>query len=418
MKNVLVFPCGSEIALEVYNSLKDQKDINLIGGSGVEDNGKFVFDNYIGDIPMIHSDNFIPRIKEIVTQYEVDYIYPCIDIAIFEFKKHEKELNCRVIGSEFKTVDLVSMKSKTYDFFKNIIRVPEYVDISNNVIYPIFSKPDIGSSSRNTFLIWDDIDLLYCKKKYPDNLYLEYLPGDEYTVDCFTNKYGQLILCKPRERSRVINGISVNTKFVNDKKINEIAEKINNNLSFFGSWFFQLKKDKDGEYCLLEIASRFGGSSVINRILGVNFAYLNILMYDRDIDILSNDFDVEISRSLDIKVNYDSDYQTVYIDYDDTIIVNSKVNLEAMKFLYKCFNNKKKLILITKHKGNITESLLDHRISPLIFDRIIQIGNKEEKSDHISGEGSIFIDDSFSERKKVKLKNKIPVFSVENIKFI
>ena len=332
MKNILVFPCGSEIALEVYNSLKDQKDINLIGGSGVDDNGKFVFSNYIGDIPMIYSDKFIPKIKEIVTQYNIDYIYPCIDIAILELKKHEEELKCKVIGSVFDTVDIVSMKSKTYNFFNKIIRVPKYVDISSDVTYPIFSKPDIGSSSRNTLLINDEVDLLYSKKKYPNNLNLEYLPGQEYTVDCFTNKDGKLILCKPRERSRIINGISVNTKFINDEKITEIAEKINNNLSFFGSWFFQLKKDTDDEYCLLEIASRFGGSSLINRILGVNFAYLNILMYDNDISVLSNDFDIEISRSLDIKVSHNLNYQTVYIDYEDTIVINNKLNLEAMKF--------------------------------------------------------------------------------------
>jgi hypothetical protein len=53
MKKILVFPCGSEIALEVHRALKDQKDIELIGASSVDDHGKFVFDNYIGGIPMI-----------------------------------------------------------------------------------------------------------------------------------------------------------------------------------------------------------------------------------------------------------------------------------------------------------------------------------------------------------------------------
>jgi hypothetical protein len=36
--NILVFPCGSEIGLEVYNSLFCQKDINLIGVNSVNDN--------------------------------------------------------------------------------------------------------------------------------------------------------------------------------------------------------------------------------------------------------------------------------------------------------------------------------------------------------------------------------------------
>ena len=46
MINVLVFPCGSEIGLEVNNSLKYDKHINLYGLSSVPCHGKFVFQNY------------------------------------------------------------------------------------------------------------------------------------------------------------------------------------------------------------------------------------------------------------------------------------------------------------------------------------------------------------------------------------
>ena len=47
MKNVLVFPCGSEIGLEIHNALKYSKDFNLFGGSSVDDHGKYVYKNYI-----------------------------------------------------------------------------------------------------------------------------------------------------------------------------------------------------------------------------------------------------------------------------------------------------------------------------------------------------------------------------------
>ena len=58
--NILVFPCGSEIGLEVYNSLFCQKDINLIGVNSVNDNGRFVYQNYIGDAPYI---DWLPILK-------------------------------------------------------------------------------------------------------------------------------------------------------------------------------------------------------------------------------------------------------------------------------------------------------------------------------------------------------------------
>ena len=47
MKKVLVFPCGSEIGLEIYRSLKYNKDFELIGGASVNDHGEFIYENYI-----------------------------------------------------------------------------------------------------------------------------------------------------------------------------------------------------------------------------------------------------------------------------------------------------------------------------------------------------------------------------------
>ena len=56
---ILVFPCGSEIGLEIHRSLKYSVHIELLGGSSVEDHGKFVFENYIGKIPFIDDSDFI-----------------------------------------------------------------------------------------------------------------------------------------------------------------------------------------------------------------------------------------------------------------------------------------------------------------------------------------------------------------------
>ena len=46
MKKVLVFPCGSEIGLEIERALKFNKDYELIGGSSVNDHGMFEYEKY------------------------------------------------------------------------------------------------------------------------------------------------------------------------------------------------------------------------------------------------------------------------------------------------------------------------------------------------------------------------------------
>jgi hypothetical protein len=251
-------------------------------------------------------------------------------------------------------------------------------------------------------------------------LLLEFLPGDEYTIDCFTNLDGNLIFVGARERHRTMNGISVNTKSnkLLSLEFKNIANKINNIVKFKGSWFFQMKRDINNEHVLLEIACRFAGSSSVHRIKGINFALSNLFLeFGKSIDFLINDFEVELDRCLSSDYKINLSYNTVFIDYDDTIILNEKVNLDAIRFLFHCINNNKEVILITKHSGNLLNSLECYKISQ-IFKKIIHLKSFEEKSDIILDNlttSSIFIDDSFEERNKVYLNTGIPVFSPDSL---
>jgi len=40
---ILVFPCGSEIGLEIHNSLRFSTHIELFGGSTIANHGKYVY---------------------------------------------------------------------------------------------------------------------------------------------------------------------------------------------------------------------------------------------------------------------------------------------------------------------------------------------------------------------------------------
>ena len=78
-------------------------------------------------------------------------------------------------------------------------------------------------------------------------------------------------------------------------------------------------------------------------------------------------------------------------------------------FLYQCINNKIKIHLLTKHNKNISKTLKKLHLSS-VFDTIKVIKKNENKADFINYKSSIFIDDSFIERKKVVKKIGIPVF--------
>lgn len=419
-KRVLVFPCGSEIGLEVYNSVKNSIHFELIGLSSIPDHGKFVYNNYIEGICFTTEKNFIRELAEIIFKYKIDIIYPTMDSVIEVIKENENSLGVKVIGSSYEVAKICASKYDTYNLLKNHVKVPilfKKADINLN--YPLFAKPNRGYGSRNVRVIRHDTDLI--DFDFENNLLCEYLPGLEYTVDCFTGLDGSLSFVGARERSRTQNGISVNTKTNGEltKEFLEIAAKINALIPFKGSWFFQMKRDINNQLCLLEVACRFAGSSSVHRIQGVNFAMANLYVtLDIDPVFLINEIDVELDRALGNNYKIDFEFDSIFIDFDDTIIVDGKVNLDAIELIYHAHNCCKKVYLITKHNGDIYSQLNKFRLTSL-FDSIIHLQLGENKVDYIRKfkyDKSIFIDDSFMERKMVYEALSIKVFSVDAIK--
>jgi carbamoylphosphate synthase large subunit len=416
MKRILVFPCGSEIGLEIHRSLSNSKHFELFGGNTVDDHGKFVYTNYIPNIPFIDEDNFIESINGIIKENKIDFIIPAHDSVVLKMAKHQNEINSRVITSTHETCEICRSKLKTYKRFEGIINIPRIYETEDEINFPVFLKPEVGQGSKGTFKVYDKKNIEFYLGKDPTLLILEYLPGKEYTVDCFTDRSGNLLFSEGRERYRINNGISVNSKPVKDLRFKEIAEKINNTISFRGVWFFQVKERSSGDLVLMEIAPRIAGTMGLYRNMGINFTELSLFdAMNLDVDIILNNLDLEIDRALVSKFNLNYDYDTIYIDFDDTIIVNESVNLEAIKFIYQSKNLGKSINIITRHKKNLEESLSKFFISRSIFDQIFVIKDDESKSDYIKSKNSIFIDDSFRERKDVFEKSKIPVFGIDAI---
>jgi hypothetical protein len=413
IKNILVFPCGSEIGLELHRALKYSRHINLIGGSSVDDHGRFVYETYVDGIPFATDPDFVPAISRLVQRYGIDAIYPAMDIVIASLAGAEKFLGCRVIGSPREAAMTCCSKRKTYEQLAGILRTPKiYESIDEVDDFPVFMKPDVGYGTRGARRISNKGEALAHFQEYPDSLILEYLPGREFTVDCFTDRKRDLQFVGPRLRRRVLNGISVNTiPTKNDcDRFGELARKINRKMVLRGAWFFQLKEREDGELVLLEIAARIGGSSSLYRNLGVNFALLSIFdAFDEDVVVSVNSFSIEMDRALSNRYKIDLDFDTVYVDLDDTLIVNGQVNADLVGLLYNFLNKGKKLILLTKHTDDAKQTLARWRIDSL-FDEIIQIGANENKIDHMKRYRAIFIDDSYAERKRT-VERGIPVFS-------
>lgn len=419
-KNVLVFPCGSEVGFEIYRSVNLSTHFNLYGGSSVSDHGQFVYENYIDNIPFVTDPEFINKINKVVEEYNIDFIFPAHDSVVLKLaqEKSKGTLKCEVVTSPAATCEVARSKRRTYEVFEKIIPTPFVYKNAGTITkndFPIFLKPDVGEGAKGTHKVNTVSDIEFYYKKDSTLLLLEYLPEEEYTIDCFTDRNGKLLFCEGRERTRVSNGISVNSQIVQDKRFLDLANRINNTLTFRGVWFFQVKKRLNDELVLMEIAPRVAGAMGLTRCRGVNLPLL--ALFDAggsNVSIFANDYEIVIDRALYNSFKHNINYEHVYLDFDDLVIFEDKVNIAAIAFVYQCINKHVKVHLLTKHKSDLSVTLKKYRLEN-IFDEVIWIKDGEEKSEYIKEDNAILIDDSFAERESVYRKRKIPVFDAHMI---
>jgi len=415
-QNVLVFPSGTEIGLEIHKSLSNSIHFQLYGASSISDHGELVYKYQISSLPFFNDKNFLNELNILIDKLGIDFLIPAHDDVLFFFSKNKSKINSKVICSDFETIEICRSKLKTYNFFKNIIKVPKVYDITDSFSFPLFLKPDVGQGSQGIHYVENQNQLEFHTKVNPSLLILEYLPGKEFTVDCFTDKRGNLRFSKARTRSRIRNGISVNSSLEENNVFYEIAVKINSVMKFKGVWFFQVKEDQGGDYSLLEVAPRVAGSMGYFRNHGINFILLSIFEeMGLETELCYNSIDMELDRALVSRYKLNLDFDNVYVDLDDTLIIDRKVNTELISLLYQFQNESKVIVLITKHLFDVGGTLKKYNISQSIFSKIIHLKASERKSKHISSVSSIFIDDSFSERKDVFNKLKIPCFGTDGI---
>lgn len=414
--NVLVYPCGAESAMEIHLGLKDVMNIRVVGASKREDHGRMVYENYYGDFPSITDENFIEELNKLIEKESIDLILPTHDTVLVHMARNQDKINTKVAVPGVWQAEVCRSKKKIYHLFKDFEFNPTVFEgIEDIKEYPIYAKLDEGQGSKGAFVVKDrkQLEVIPDIENY---VLMELLPGEELTIDCFTDRHGKLQFVGPRNRKRVFDGVSVNSASVPlTDEIFNIGKIVSDTLKIRGAWYFQLKRDQQGHFKLLEASVKVAGNMNVFRGIGVNFPLLMVYDYlDYDVQAIPNNYSIEVDRALFSRYKVNLEYNTIYIDFDDTITKNGKVNQHVMAFIYHQINKGRTLKLITKHQGNLDDSLEALAIHKGLFDEIIHIPMDDEKYKYITEkEDVIFVDNAYGERFKVRQELNIPVFDVD-----
>ena len=339
---VLVFPCGTEIGLEVARSLRFAPEFELVGASSaVSNHGSCAYRRYREDMPFVNDPAFMDKLNAVIAEEGVGLVFPAHDDATVTLSRRRDEIAAPLVAPPADTCALCRSKRDTYAALAGHVRMPALLDAASAALqFPVFLKPDRGQASRGTSLVQDRDELDYLLRRDPLLLVLEYLPGREYTVDCFTDRHGALRYVGARERLRIGGGISTDTRLVRCAELDAMAQAIHREVPMRGAWYFQARENASGAPALLEVAARVGGSMGLHRALGVNLPLLTAFdALDQDVDITPMEREVRMDRALDCCYAPAISPDRVIIDVDSALFLpDGKPNPWVVAFMVQCRN--------------------------------------------------------------------------------
>jgi carbamoyl-phosphate synthase large subunit len=409
---VLIFPGATEIALEIREALVWCKEVELFSaGASVSNHAPFVFAHHF-IVPAVTQPGWQTELQRVIAREGITHIFPAHDDALLALAENAANFTAKVVTSPLETCRIARSKSATLRHLETIVPTPRLYRMASEILhYPVFLKPDRGQGAQGTALGRNRIEVERLLAEQPDRIVIEHLPGEEFTIDCFSDRERGLLFAGARSRRRIRSGIAMDSHSVDQPEFSDYARRIAQALPLHGAWFFQLKRDRDQVLKLLEVAPRIAGTSALTRARGVNLPLLSVYEAERlPVSLRPATHTVEIDRALRNRYRHNLSYGTIYVDFDDTLVVKGRIHHDLIKLLYQALDRGVRLVLITRHAGDLPVALRRHRLDSL-FDEIFHLRAQEPKAHFIRDESGIFIDDSFNERRLVHEQTGIAVFS-------
>jgi carbamoyl-phosphate synthase large subunit len=308
--NVLMTGAGAPGAAGIIKCLQQEPAIKLlVADADSSCVGRHLNPDFV-QIPMGSDNNFIEKVVAVCEEKNIQVVMPLVTRELFPLAANRdslKKKGIHILVSSANAISIANNKAKTYTFlqskgipvpqFHSAGSIEEFKKAAHRLGYPNSTfcfKPSVANGSRgfriisinidewdllfnhkpnNAFITYEDAVRILSSHPFPQLLVTEFLPGEEYSIDCLANE-GEARVIIPRRRSKMINGISVQGEFVKDDEIIQYCRTIIKAIGLHGNIGIQVKRNKEGKPLLLEINPRVQGTIVAALGAGVNLPIL------------------------------------------------------------------------------------------------------------------------------------------------
>lgn len=212
----------------------------------------------------------VDDILRIVIEHEVKIILPFVDGAISVAARcREKMPGIFIPACDPETATLMFDKILAAKAFEEAgIPIPTTYKIIDAEM-PVIAKPRFGSASRGIHVFYDIEDLMHLQN-ISDYLLQEFIEEKkEYTVDCYVDTEGEILVTVPRERLEIMGGEVTRTITTKLPQLEEMSAEIIRKFGLRGPVTLQFLYDiRRNRFMLMEVNPRLGGGVICSIYAG------------------------------------------------------------------------------------------------------------------------------------------------------
>lgn len=312
---VLVSACGAQFMPGLADCLKQngERNIRIIGTDMQIDETVLQMVDKLYQVPRASDPDYVDCLLEVCKKEKVDVVMPFMSaelIPLIDRKQEFEDIGVKVSVSDRNSVEIANNKYRFYAFLKEQgLDVPKFARIGSasdlvpaceacgypdnavcikatelsgsrgiRIIKPGVSRFDLlfGEKPNSFFTTMEELQMtLNERDTMPEMMAMEYLPGEEGSVDLIAEN-GRILYMAYRESNVNLHSIPQAATLTENKEAYEIAEKVIGALGLTGNADLDFKYDADGHPVLMEINPRIAATMQIFKVGGLNLPYLRI----------------------------------------------------------------------------------------------------------------------------------------------
>lgn len=288
-----------------------ERSLRLIGADMNDDPSMLEMVDAFYAVPRGDDPEYVDALLDICRKENVDVVLPVMSVelnALSRNKARFEEIGTKVSVSELKSLEIANDKLRLLAYmkehgmpcagFRPVKNMEELKDAIMELGYPekrVCVKATGGSGSRGFRIIDGNIsrfDVFYHEKptsdkisledlisilgeraEFPELLVMEYLPGDEFTVDALAD-HGKVLYCCCRRSLRMENSIMLDSEVVKRPDIERVCIDVTEGLKLDGNIGFDIREDGAGNPRIMECNPRITAGIPVFNHAGVNLPYL------------------------------------------------------------------------------------------------------------------------------------------------